>query len=68
MMIHVGTEDILFSDAESLALRAKAAGVDVSLQRFEGMWHDFQLLPGLLAEADASIAQLGEFAWKQWRV
>jgi epsilon-lactone hydrolase len=68
MMIHVGTEEILFSDSESLARRAEAAGVDVSLQRFEGMWHDFQLLPGLLAEADTSIAQLGNFVSKQWRV
>ena len=61
MMIHVGSEEILLSDAERLAQRAKAAGVDVSLHCFEGMWHDFQLHAGQLAEADASIAELGEF-------
>ena len=61
MMIHVGSEEILYSDAERLAQRARDAGVEVSLQCFDGLWHDFQLQAGLLAEADASIAELGEF-------
>ena len=66
MMIHVGSEEILLSDAERLAQRAVEAGVAVSLHRFDGMWHDFQLNAGLLADADASIAELGEFARKQF--
>lgn len=61
MMIHVGSEEILYSDSERLAQRARAAGVDVSLHCFEGLWHDFQLQAGLLPEADASIAELGQF-------
>lgn len=68
MMIHVGTEEILLSDSERLAQRAEAAGVEVSLHRFEGLWHDFQLHAGQLAEADASIAELGQFMRKHWRV
>jgi len=65
MMIHVGSEEILYSDAERLAQRAKAAGLEVSLHCFEGMWHDFQLHAGQLAEADASIAELGQFMRKR---
>ncbi|MDE0856185.1 MAG: alpha/beta hydrolase fold domain-containing protein, partial [Nevskia sp.] len=61
MMIHVGSEEILYSDSERLAQRARAAGVDVSLHCLEGLWHDFQLQAGLLPEADASIAELGAF-------
>ena len=67
MMIHVGSEEILLSDSERLAQRAEAAGVEVSLHRFDGLWHDFQLHAGQLAEADASIAELGEFMRKHWR-
>ena len=67
MMIHVGSEEILYSDSERLAQRAKAAGVEVSLHCFDGLWHDFQLHAGQLAEADASIAELGQFMRKHWR-
>ena len=67
MMIHVGSEEILFSDSERLAQRAAAAGVEVSLHCFDGLWHDFQLHAGQLAEADASIAGLGQFMRKHWR-
>jgi len=66
MMIHVGSEEILFSDAERLAQRAGAAGVKVRLHVFDGLWHDFQLNAGLMAEADASIAELGKFMRKRF--
>ncbi len=67
MMIHVGSEEILLSDSQRLAQRAEAAGVDVNLHRFDGLWHDFQLHAGQLAEADASIAELGKFMRKQMK-
>jgi acetyl esterase/lipase len=66
MLIHVGSEEILLSDSERLAQRAQAAGVAVELQRFDGLWHDFQLHAGQLAEADASIAALGGFLRRHW--
>jgi cation diffusion facilitator CzcD-associated flavoprotein CzcO/acetyl esterase/lipase len=56
--IQVGTHDLLLSDADLLAERARAAGVDVDYSRFEGMWHDFQLGAGLLREADEAMADL----------
>ena len=31
----------------------------MSYRRVEGMWHDFPVLAGLLAEADAAVAELG---------
>jgi cation diffusion facilitator CzcD-associated flavoprotein CzcO/acetyl esterase/lipase len=57
--IQVGTHDLLLSDSETFAQRARAAGVDVGLVRFEGMWHDFQLGAGLLREADEAMEDLG---------
>ena len=56
--IQVGTHDLLLCDADLLAERAQAAGVDVGYSRFEGMWHDFQLGAGLLREADEAMADL----------
>jgi len=61
MLIHVGSEEVVLSDAERLAERARAAGVPAELRVFEGLWHDFQLHAGQLAEADESIAGLGRF-------
>ena len=57
--LQVGTHDLLLSDSETFADRARAAGVDVRMTRFEGMWHDFQLAAGLLREADEAMADLG---------
>ena len=56
--LQVGTHDLLLSDSETFADRARAAGVDVRMTRFERMWHDFQLAAGLLREADEAMADL----------
>src|SRR6185369_12750524 len=39
MLIQVGNDDILRDDSVRLAERARAAGVDVALDVWEGMWH-----------------------------
>jgi len=59
--LHVvaGGAELLVDDADRLVARARAAGVAVSYRRVEGMWHDFPVLAGLLAEADAAVAGLG---------
>ncbi len=56
--VQIGTHDILLSESELFAERARAAGVDLGYARFEGMWHDFQLGAGLLREADDAMADL----------
>jgi acetyl esterase/lipase len=61
MLIQVGSEEILLSDSERLAERAKLAGVSVRLSCFDGMWHDFQVHAGMLAEADRALAEIGAF-------
>lgn len=44
-LIQVGTHEILYSDAERLSERMKAAGAECRLEVWEGMWHDFQMYP-----------------------
>ena len=61
MLIQVGSEEILLSDAERLAQRAQAAGTQVTLTRFDGLWHDFQVHAGMLPDADRALAQIGEY-------
>jgi acetyl esterase/lipase len=42
LLIQVGTREALLSDSVRLARRAREAGVDVTLDVWEGMWHVWQ--------------------------
>ncbi len=61
LLIQAGSDDLLAPDAELLAARASAAGVDVTYTRWPRMWHNFALQPGLLAAADSALAQAAWF-------
>jgi epsilon-lactone hydrolase len=61
LLIQAGTDELLAPDAELLAARASAAGVDVTYTRWPRLWHDFVLQPGLLAAADSALAQAAWF-------
>jgi epsilon-lactone hydrolase len=67
LLIQAGTDELLAPDAEMLAARASAAGVDVTYTRWPRMWHDFVLQPGLLAAADSALAQAVWFISKSVR-
>jgi epsilon-lactone hydrolase len=64
LLIQAGTDELLAPDAELLAARASAAGVDVTYTRWPRMWHDFALQPGLLAAADSALTQASWFVSK----
>jgi acetyl esterase/lipase len=59
--LHVvaGADEVLVGDADALVARVRDAGGAVVYRRVPGMWHDFPLLAGLLAEADEEVAALG---------
>lgn len=61
MLIQTGSNDTLRSDAESLAERAREAGVDVELEVADGLWHDYHVHAGMLREADEAVERLGAF-------
>ena len=50
-LVQVGTHEILFSDEERLAENMRAAGVEVRLEVWDRMWHDFQMYPSRSASA-----------------
>lgn len=60
LLIQVGTDEILFDDAARFAQKAQAAGVQVSLQIFDGMFHGFQMLPSL-RESRQALDQIARF-------
>lgn len=61
MLIHVGAGEVLLSDAETLAERARAAGVPAELATWPGMIHVFQQFPAELAEARVAIDAIAAF-------
>lgn len=67
MLIQVGSEEILLSDSEVLAKRARAAGVHVQFKCYEGMWHVFQANAGSLPESDQALTEIGAFLYARIR-
>ncbi len=66
LLIQVGGEEVLLSDATTLAERAGAANVEVSLEVWPQMMHVFQVFNDLLEEARAANARLA--GWMRTRV
>ncbi len=66
-LIQVGTEEVLLDDSVRFADRAWAAGVEVELQRFDGMWHDFQALAGTLHVSRDALADVAGFLGRRFR-
>lgn len=61
LLAQVGSTEVLRSDAERLAERARAAGVPCELQVWENMMHVFQALAGWLPEASLAVSEIGAF-------
>ena len=61
LLIHVGSEEVLLDDASGLADRARAAGVDATLEVWEQMIHVWQWFLPWLDEAQAAVDKLGGF-------
>lgn len=65
LLLHVGDAEVLLDDAVRLADRARVAGVSVELEVWPEAFHVFQMLAGLLPEADEAVAQAGEWMVKR---
>jgi monoterpene epsilon-lactone hydrolase len=61
LLIQVGTAETLLNDSTRLAERAKAAGVDVTLETWDDMIHVWQFCAALLPEGQQAIDRIGEF-------
>jgi len=61
LLIQVGSDEILLSDSVDLTSKAKAAGVDVSLEIWKGMQHVWQFAGEMVPESKQAINAIGRF-------
>lgn len=67
LLIQVGTDEILYDDAQRLFERASAAGVHAELQIGPRLWHVWQAFAGKMPEADRAVADTAAFLRAHWR-
>jgi acetyl esterase/lipase len=61
LLIHVGSDEVLLDDARQLAARARAAGVEATLDVWPEMIHVWHWFLGMLGEAQRAVDRIGEF-------
>lgn len=64
LLIQVGTREILLDDSTRVAAKAKTAGVDVTLEPWDGLIHVWQLFGPNVPESVQAVARIGEFVRK----
>jgi len=61
LLVHVGTSETLLDDSTRLAERARAAGVDVTLEAWDQMIHVWHFFAAMLPEGQQAIDRIGEY-------
>jgi len=61
LLIQVGRDEILLDDSLTLAKRAQADGVDVTLHIWDDMWHAWPVLGELIPESGIAFEEMKEF-------
>lgn len=62
LLLQVGEDEVLLSDAQRLAELARRDGVPCQYEQYAGRWHVFQLQAFQLASARHALRRLGAFA------
>ncbi len=65
ILVHVGSTEILLSDAQSLVENIKNTGGEIALDIWPKMPHVFQLFSQRIPEGKVAIEQLGQFIRKR---
>lgn len=64
LLLQVGGLETLYDDTRRFAEKAKAAGVDVTMEEVPEMVHVFQMFASVEPEGQAAIDRIGEFVRK----
>lgn len=65
VLLHVGTEEILFSDSENLYKKMREEGLDIEYYVGRGLTHVWHMSWRFLPEGKQSIKDIGNFVAKQ---
>lgn len=65
LLIQTGSDELLLDDSTRLAKKAKAAGVNVQMEVWDGLWHVFQSSAGKIPEATHAIRRIASFIHSQ---
>jgi len=68
VLVNSGADDELFEDGEKFCQKAKAAGVDATFRKGEGMVHCYPLLAPMFPEATEAMNEIVSFIKQQLRV
>ncbi len=66
LLIHVGRDEVLLDDSIKLHEKAKAAGVDSTLEIWDDMIHVWHAFHPMLPEGKQGIARVGTFLQEKW--
>jgi epsilon-lactone hydrolase len=66
LLIHVGRDEVLLDDSIKLDQKAKADGVNSTLEIWEDMIHVWHAFHPMLPEGKQAITRVGEFLREQW--
>ena len=61
LLIQVGSEEVLLDDSRGLAARCEAAGVEATLEVWDGMIHVWHWFGEYLDEAGSAVRRVGEY-------
>ena len=61
LYIQVGQDEILLSDSTRAAEKVKAAGGEVEIEIWPGMWHVFQAFLHQVPESKKAVKKIGNF-------
>jgi monoterpene epsilon-lactone hydrolase len=64
LFIQIGTHETLFDDVSTFVGKAKKAGVDVTFDAWEGMFHCWQIFSSALPEGQQAIDNIGTYIRK----
>jgi len=66
LLIHVGRDEVLLDDSIKLHEKAKAAGVDSTLEIWDDMLHVWHAFHPMLPEGKQGIERVGRFLREKW--
>ena len=66
LLIQISTAEVLYDDVVKFAIKARAAGVAVTLQPFEGLVHWWHLFWRVVPEARQALDQVAAFLTEMW--